>query len=96
MEDDSYFGNSAYKRYNSDSEYVSRSEGDDDDYYQEDLSSESSIKSESELYISYSNKKGKKWNKKDNFDKKHFIHKKNTIKKENAKKKKEKAKDKKQ
>ena len=71
-QDDSYFGNSGYKRYNSDSEYVSRSEGDDEeDYYQEDISSDS-YKSESEIYISHSNKKGKKRNKKDNFDKKHF------------------------
>ncbi|CDW86336.1 eukaryotic translation initiation factor 2alpha kinase [Stylonychia lemnae] len=73
-DDEGNFNNGKYES-NSDSDYVSRSEEDDEqDYYVEDDNDyeEDSYEDDSGMYISVSNKKGKKRGKKDKQNKKQF------------------------
>eukprot|EP00347_Sterkiella_histriomuscorum_P020704 403336798 len=81
MIDDSYYNSRKQRcKSQSDSDAVSRDEDDDEqDYYVEDdeddeadYSESASCQSDSEIYISVSNKKGKKRGKKDKLDKKQY------------------------
>lgn len=65
---------SRYKPYNSDSDCVSRSSDGEDDYYVEDDddSDDYSYNSDSDFYISISNRKGKKKGRRDKQGKKNF------------------------